>query len=165
MGPGCADGHLSGECIPVSEILYIRIEWHIWAPMSRFTFPLNAPRHNFPNSNSFSLRNPGGMIKSISCKNSTSQFVTLPQVDGNRTVGENMCDNGGLSHAWHAYKTSKTVEPDEPGLPGVNYSRDQIFFITYGQVSIRFASGGHKFRIFQRIARKLSPVDISSSAL
>ena len=91
--------------------------------------------------------------------------MTNPQVDGKRTVGEKMCDNGGLSHAWHAYKSSKTVEPDESGLPGVNYSRDQIFFITYGQVSIRFASGGHKFRIFQRIARKLSPVDSSPGAL
>jgi predicted metalloendopeptidase len=91
--------------------------------------------------------------------------VTNPQVDGNRTVGENMCDNGGLSHAWHAYKSSKTVEPDEPGLPGVNYSRDQIFFITYGQVSIRFASGGHKSRIFQCTTRRLSPVDSSSSEL
>ena len=57
------------------------------------------------------------------------------KVDGNRTLGENICDSGGLAHSWTAYKNSKNRDGHrEPRLPGVNYTEDQLFFITYGQV-------------------------------
>lgn len=60
-------------------------------------------------------------------------------MDGNRTLGENICDSGGLAHAWTAYKTSKALDGRPNGveyrLPGVNYTDDQLFFITFGQVS------------------------------
>ena len=59
----------------------------------------------------------------------------LLQVDGNKTLGENICDSGGLAHAWTAYKNSKSFDLKlEADLPGVNYTQDQLFFINYGQV-------------------------------
>ena len=62
------------------------------------------------------------------------------KVDGNRTLGENVCDSGGLAHAWTAYKSNskaggEEIRSQEYRLPGVNYTDDQLFFITYGQVS------------------------------
>ena len=56
------------------------------------------------------------------------------KVDGNRTLGENICDSGGLAHSWTAYKNSKRRNGLDMRLPGVNYTDDQLFFITYGQV-------------------------------
>ncbi|XP_057372654.1 membrane metallo-endopeptidase-like 1 isoform X1 [Daphnia carinata] len=60
-------------------------------------------------------------------------------VDGNRTLGENVCDSGGLAHAWTAYKSNSRAIGEERHrpelrLPGVNYTDDQLFFITYGQI-------------------------------
>jgi len=57
------------------------------------------------------------------------------KVDGNKTLGENICDSGGLAHAWTAYKNSKSFDLKlEADLPGVNYTQDQLFFINYGQI-------------------------------
>lgn len=71
------------------------------------------------------------------------KHVARRKVDGNRTLGENICDSGGLAHAWTSYKNSKTVDgtPHDPEyrLPGVNYTDDQLFFITYGQVAEIFS--------------------------
>ena len=59
-------------------------------------------------------------------------------MDGNRTLGENICDSGGLAHSFTAYTNSKKEDgrnkKKEMRLPGVNYTDEQLFFITYGQV-------------------------------
>jgi endothelin-converting enzyme len=60
-------------------------------------------------------------------------FILL-QVDGNETLGDNICDNAGLRHSWLAYQAWQNDHGREPGLPGVRYSVEEMFFITYGQV-------------------------------
>ena len=76
------------------------------------------------------------------------------KVDGNRTLGENVCDSGGLAHAWTAYKKSRALgggrSKPEFRLPGVNYTDDQLFFITYGQV-------GNRFQILMNLLTALEP--------
>ena len=72
--------------------------------------------------------------------------LTFYKVNGNKTFDENMCDNGGLTNAWHAYKSSKKVDHDDDLLlPGVNHTQDQIFFISYGQVCILWYFEYHLF--------------------
>lgn len=55
-------------------------------------------------------------------------------VDGTRTLGENIADNGGIREAFLAYKkrlASKGMEPSLPGLHG--FTLDQLFFIGYAR--------------------------------
>jgi len=54
-------------------------------------------------------------------------------VNGNTTIGENIADNGGLKAAFHAYK-EHSAEWDLP-LPGLNLTQDQIFFLSFAQVT------------------------------
>ena len=71
-------------------------------------------------------------------------------MDGNRTLGENICDSGGLAHAWKAYKNSKTFDHhQEADLPGVNYTQDQLFFINYGQV---IHSSNYQFSLIKNLS-------------
>ncbi|XP_059472618.1 neprilysin-1-like [Neocloeon triangulifer] len=55
-------------------------------------------------------------------------------VDGNETLGDNICDNAGLKHSWLAYKEWVQDHEPEHGLPGIPFSVDEIFFINYGQI-------------------------------
>ncbi|XP_018016962.2 neprilysin-1 [Hyalella azteca] len=55
-------------------------------------------------------------------------------VDGNETLGDNICDNAGLLNAWLAYRRWADLNPTEPLLPGLNYTIPQIFLITFGQI-------------------------------
>ncbi|XP_074037560.1 endothelin-converting enzyme homolog [Leptinotarsa decemlineata] len=55
-----------------------------------------------------------------------------PRVDGERTLSENVADNGGLNQAFSAYKSFQETSPKEPKLPGFeNFSDDEMFFIAY----------------------------------
>lgn len=58
----------------------------------------------------------------------------FPQVDGNETLGDNICDNAGVLNAWLAYTRWKERFGEEPYLPGMNYTVPQVFFITFAQV-------------------------------
>uniref|UniRef100_T1IL64 Endothelin-converting enzyme 1 n=1 Tax=Strigamia maritima TaxID=126957 RepID=T1IL64_STRMM len=56
-------------------------------------------------------------------------------VNGNNTLGENIADNGGLKAAYIAYKKWEQNNQPEKRLPGLEqYSTDQLFFITFGQL-------------------------------
>ena len=59
-------------------------------------------------------------------------------MDGNETLGDNICDNAGLKHSWLAYKAWVEDHGLESGLPGIPYTVDEIFFINYGQVMFLF---------------------------
>ncbi len=55
-------------------------------------------------------------------------------MDGNETLGDNICDNAGVLNAWLAYTRWREKHGTEPHLPGMNYTIPQIFFITFAQV-------------------------------
>ncbi|ORX57154.1 zincin [Piromyces finnis] len=60
-------------------------------------------------------------------------------VNGERTLGENLADNGGLARAYDAWQLSLLKNPENAAernkmLPGFQgYTIDQLFYISYGQ--------------------------------
>ena len=52
-------------------------------------------------------------------------------VNGNKTLGENIADTGGLSAAYNAWKKRDTQHPNQ-GLPGLErFTNDQLFFLSF----------------------------------
>jgi predicted metalloendopeptidase len=60
------------------------------------------------------------------------------QVDGVKTLRENIADNGGIREAYRAFRKLKArrgVDVLTPRLPGLeHYTPDQLFFIGYATV-------------------------------
>ncbi|XP_057395084.1 phosphate-regulating neutral endopeptidase PHEX isoform X4 [Balaenoptera acutorostrata] len=58
-------------------------------------------------------------------------------VKGKRTLGENIADNGGLRQAFRAYRkwiNDQRQGVEEPLLPGIEFTNNQLFFLSYAQV-------------------------------
>jgi membrane metallo-endopeptidase-like protein 1 len=56
-------------------------------------------------------------------------------LNGHRTQGENIADNGGLKQAFRAYR--RLIErqgQEEPVLPGLNMTSNQLFFLNFAQI-------------------------------
>ncbi|KAK9447088.1 uncharacterized protein V1518DRAFT_407380 [Limtongia smithiae] len=53
-------------------------------------------------------------------------------VNGKLTEGENIADNGGIAAAFSAWKAEEAINPS-PVLPGLNLTKEQIFFMNYGR--------------------------------
>ncbi|XP_072440832.1 phosphate-regulating neutral endopeptidase PHEX isoform X2 [Chiloscyllium punctatum] len=59
------------------------------------------------------------------------------QVNGQRTLGENIADNAGLRQAFRAYRKwirEEKGDMEEPLLPGLPLSNNQLFFLSYAHV-------------------------------
>lgn len=64
--------------------------------------------------------------------------ISAQNVSGSLTLGENIADNGGLQTAYYAYKSwlhEQNVGREELPLPGLNHTHDQLFFLSFAQVS------------------------------
>ncbi|CAG2110395.1 unnamed protein product [Medioppia subpectinata] len=55
-------------------------------------------------------------------------------LNGINTLGENIADNVGVREAFKAYKSYVKQHPKELTLPGLRYTPEQLFWITYGNV-------------------------------
>ncbi|XP_067134697.1 neprilysin-1-like isoform X1 [Centruroides vittatus] len=55
-------------------------------------------------------------------------------VNGNQTLDDNICDNGGLQQAFKAYQQYVADHGEEPSLPGINFTNLQVFFLQYAQL-------------------------------
>lgn len=61
--------------------------------------------------------------------------VNGKNLNGNRTLGENIADNGGLKAAYHAYLELERSEIIPPLLlPGLNLTHRQLFFVAFAQI-------------------------------
>ncbi|XP_031329902.1 neprilysin-2-like isoform X2 [Photinus pyralis] len=81
-----------------------------------------------------SLQNFVRKAKCIEKQYSNYTFPGLHRkVDGKHTLGENIADNIGLQIAHLAYKTWRESNEPENKLPGLNYTRNQQFWISFAQ--------------------------------
>ncbi|CAH2230124.1 jg19597 [Pararge aegeria aegeria] len=62
-------------------------------------------------------------------------FLSYGNVDGKKTLGENIADNGGVREAFGALKEHLYKYGEEPKLPGFEHlSSEQLFFLSYGNL-------------------------------
>ncbi len=61
-------------------------------------------------------------------------FVKIKKVNVNQTLGENIADNGGLKASFQTYKKMIDSNGDEPRLPNINFTQEQLFYISAAQI-------------------------------
>ncbi|KAH8294815.1 hypothetical protein KR018_003377, partial [Drosophila ironensis] len=62
-----------------------------------------------------------------------TERITGLNLNGINTQGENIADNGGVKESYIAYRRWVEKHGQEPKLPGLDYSPEQMFWISAGQ--------------------------------
>lgn len=58
------------------------------------------------------------------------------KVNGLKTLGENIADNGGIREAYRAYQSYVNYYGEEARLPGLDeFSPNQLFYLGFANVS------------------------------
>lgn len=60
-------------------------------------------------------------------------FECMKQVNGKRTLDENIADNGAIKGMYSAYQTFVDRNGLDPLLPELNYTANQLFWISAAQ--------------------------------
>lgn len=60
--------------------------------------------------------------------------INRRHISGNRTLGENIADNGGLQAAYNAYLEFMEGKHEPLTYPGLDLNHKQLFFISFAQV-------------------------------
>ena len=70
-------------------------------------------------------------------------------VNGQRTLGENIADNGGLKYSYQAYKhwISNNLSEEKLSIP--SFSMDQLFFLCYAQACCQAVHDNYKPRMLE----------------
>lgn len=69
-------------------------------------------------------------------KNIIILYKVEESVDGERTLDENIADNGGLTQVYNAYQSWKKKHGKELYLPGfTDFTHEQLLFLGYAHVS------------------------------
>ncbi len=55
------------------------------------------------------------------------------KVNGSQTKTENVADNGGIAASFLAWKAWKKDNPTKITLPGIKYTEEQLFFLSWGR--------------------------------
>jgi predicted metalloendopeptidase len=64
--------------------------------------------------------------------------LSLTQVNGRQTLGENIADNGGLLESFRAYQRYRQRNGPEARLPGLEaFTEEQLFFLSFAHVSLQ----------------------------
>ena len=66
--------------------------------------------------------------------------ISLIQLNGLTTLGENIADNGGIKTSFQAYQQwlkAHDFKDHNSQLPALNMTRNQLFFLSFAQVSAK----------------------------
>ncbi|KAJ7354732.1 hypothetical protein OS493_030508 [Desmophyllum pertusum] len=86
-------------------------------------------------NNWWSVTSSDGFRTRASClaKQYSDFEVYGKKINGNKTINENIADNGGIQLAFNAYKTLVEKEGTEGALPGLGLTEEQLFFIGFAR--------------------------------
>ena len=87
-------------------------------------------------------------------------YVYGRKLDGQKTLGENIADNGGLKFSYRAYKKWREINGVEDKLPGLQFTNDQLFFISYAQTWCAKYREQHVTSLLKQDSHALNPARV-----